>query len=134
MALFSALLSGHVGQTYKLLEKACGTTITNKLPPLPRIVVIGSECSGKSSLLNNLVGARLFPTGREQSTRCAVLLRLGPAIREGQETYAVGLDGGQLEEFFDVDRARERIEALMPQGRIDRDKRIVVAINKVCGR
>eukprot|EP00965_Chrysotila_dentata_P186459 6157033-Pleurochrysis_carterae.AAC.1 len=45
-------------------------------PKLPRIVVIGSESSGKSSILERIVGIALFPMNAHTGTRMPIVLRL----------------------------------------------------------
>ncbi|XP_049848754.1 dynamin-A-like [Schistocerca gregaria] len=43
---------------------------------LPQIVVVGSQSSGKSSVLENLVGRDFFPRGAGIVTRCPLILQL----------------------------------------------------------
>ena len=42
----------------------------------PRLVVVGTQSSGKSSLLNALMGVPLLPTGDTMTTRAAVQVEL----------------------------------------------------------
>ena len=50
----------------------------NKLrqPEVPRLVVVGTQSSGKSSLLNGLMGADILPLGEEMVTRAPLSLQL----------------------------------------------------------
>jgi GTP-binding protein EngB required for normal cell division len=43
---------------------------------LPRIVVVGAESAGKSSVLERLANFRFFPRGRGLTTRMPILLSL----------------------------------------------------------
>ena len=43
---------------------------------LPEVVVVGSECSGKSSLLENITQCELFPRDRSQCTRAPIRFKL----------------------------------------------------------
>lgn len=43
---------------------------------LPKIVCVGSQSSGKSSLMSGLIGMNLLPTGKEMVTRCPLNLQL----------------------------------------------------------
>ena len=42
----------------------------------PKLVVVGTQSSGKSSLLNALIGVQLLPTGETMTTRAAVQVEL----------------------------------------------------------
>ena len=43
---------------------------------IPNIIVIGSQSSGKSSLLNSLIGYDILPTGNNMVTRTPLMLQL----------------------------------------------------------
>src|SRR3989338_1612951 len=45
---------------------------------IPRLVVVGTQSSGKSSLLNRIIGADLLPTGNQIVTRTPLSLELSP--------------------------------------------------------
>eukprot|EP00656_Telonema_subtile_P006941 TRINITY_DN1322_c0_g1_i2.p2 TRINITY_DN1322_c0_g1~~TRINITY_DN1322_c0_g1_i2.p2 ORF type:complete len:672 (-),score=135.83 TRINITY_DN1322_c0_g1_i2:234-2249(-) len=47
-----------------------------KMPELPQIVVIGSQSSGKSSLLNGIMAADILPLGEQMVTRTPLHLHL----------------------------------------------------------
>ncbi|ODM87039.1 Dynamin-A, partial [Orchesella cincta] len=53
--------------------------------PLPQIVVIGSQSSGKSSVLENLVGQPFLPRGSGIVTRCPIVLRM--ILTPGNDTW-----------------------------------------------
>lgn len=50
-------------------------TLGNELE-IPQIVVIGSQSSGKSSILENIVGFEFLPRGTDIVTRCPIVLQL----------------------------------------------------------
>ena len=63
--------------TFQKLEEALSVLGPNaQLPPLPQIVVVGSQSSGKSSVLEALVGRDFLPRGTGLVTRRPLLLQL----------------------------------------------------------
>lgn len=57
------------------LQEVC-SLIGENLIDLPQIVVIGSQSSGKSSVLENLVGRDFLPRGADLVTRRPLVLQL----------------------------------------------------------
>ncbi|MCP6726277.1 dynamin family protein, partial [Klebsiella pneumoniae] len=55
---------------------------------LPRIVVIGTQSAGKSSLLESIVGYDFLPRGEGVVTRRPLELRLIHVSEENFQTYA----------------------------------------------
>ena len=53
---------------------------------LPKIVCVGSQSSGKSSLMCGLIGMNILPTGKEMVTRCPLNLQL--IKNSSQEAWA----------------------------------------------
>ena len=51
---------------------------------LPQIVVVGAQSSGKSSVLESIVGRDFLPRGNGIVTRCPLVLNL-KRIEEGEE-------------------------------------------------
>src|SRR5271170_1650536 len=43
---------------------------------LPRVIVVGNESSGKSSLLENITKCQLFPRDSKICTKCPILVRM----------------------------------------------------------
>mmetsp|Transcript_17834 Transcript_17834/g.40976 ORF Transcript_17834/g.40976 Transcript_17834/m.40976 type:complete len:649 (-) Transcript_17834:603-2549(-) len=71
-----------------------------KQPEVPRLVVVGTQSSGKSSLLNGIIGADILPLGEQMVTRAPLSLQLlhhpDPAgMRAEFGRYA---DGGWMRE------------------------------------
>lgn len=60
--------------------------------PSPRVVLVGSQSSGKSSLVNALVGLPLLPTSEEMCTKVPLYLCLSPSGDESSccATLSVG--------------------------------------------
>lgn len=54
--------------------------------PIPRMVCVGGQSSGKSSVLNGLIGMNILPTGKEMVTRCPLNLQLVHV--DSQNAYA----------------------------------------------
>ncbi|CAI2359465.1 unnamed protein product [Moneuplotes crassus] len=73
---------------------------------LPRIAVIGAQSSGKSSVLESIVGEDFLPRGVGIVTRCPLILQL--IHREG-DTYAK-FDHVPGKKFEDFEEVRKEIE------------------------
>ncbi|CAD7948163.1 unnamed protein product [Amoebophrya sp. A25] len=83
---------------------------------LPRIVVVGSQSSGKSSVLESVVGYDFLPRGDGVVTRRPLELRLvhvSEAVvkEEGHPAWGV-FGGGDNTKFYNFDKIREHIEFL----------------------
>lgn len=73
--------------------------VTGTKLDLPQLVVIGGQSSGKSSVLENLVGRDFLPRGSGIVTRRPLVLQLQPHAK-GEKDYGVFLHKpGQ--KFFD---------------------------------
>lgn len=57
-----------------LLQQSAGDDFS--LPELPQMVVVGTQSSGKSSLLNAIMACDLLPLGESMVTRCPLHLQL----------------------------------------------------------
>lgn len=60
------------------------TYIDNTLIELPKLVVVGTQSSGKSSLLNSLIGIEILPIGKSMTTRTPLHLDLIPTSTENR--------------------------------------------------
>jgi GTPase SAR1 family protein len=60
------------------------TYIDNTLIELPKLVVVGTQSSGKSSLLNSLIGIEILPIGKSMTTRTPLHLDLIPTFTENR--------------------------------------------------
>merc|ERR1712137_561605 len=84
---------------------------------LPQIVVIGSQSSGKSSVLENIVGRDFLPRGSGIVTRRPLILQLITIPADFKEKKKLeGEEWGEFyhkpnEKFFDFTKIREEIEA-----------------------
>lgn len=67
-----------------ILHNIVGQNNTNNYT-LPKIVVIGAESSGKSSLLENIVKCQLFPRDCKLCTKCPIHLKM----ENGESKYSV---------------------------------------------
>ena len=121
--LLVTLRGGTFGQVIDALQQALQGSVDSHLCNLPKVVVIGSESVGKSSLLENLTKLKLFPSGDGLKTRCPIVLNLHPSIDKEGPIYDVSKAGNKpLPETTDIDVALQRIQAFMPpEGTIDAD-------------
>ncbi|KAK5944196.1 Dynamin- GTPase protein [Knufia obscura] len=77
-------------KTVNKLQDLVFNTIGNDSLDLPQIVVVGSQSSGKSSVLENIVGRDFLPRGSGIVTRRPLILQLINIPPEDQEDYANG--------------------------------------------
>ncbi|GBG24626.1 Dynamin [Hondaea fermentalgiana] len=90
------------------LQDVFNTIGTRKVAlDLPQIVVIGSQSSGKSSVLENIVGRGFLPRGSGICTRRPLVLQLYHS--DGKEEYAEFLHVPN-KKFTDFDEVRREIE------------------------
>jgi GTP-binding protein EngB required for normal cell division len=78
---------------------------------LPRIAVLGTQSSGKSSLLESIVGLDFLPRGDGVVTRRPLELRLAHIGTADQPPYAI-FDVQKDVKYTDFDKVREKIEKL----------------------
>jgi GTP-binding protein EngB required for normal cell division len=64
--------------------------IFNDQIKLPRLVVVGSQSSGKSSVLNSIITMNILPTGSEMVTRTPLQLELSPIQSSAQSSIEFG--------------------------------------------
>ena len=89
------------------LQDALGTLNTKADIQLPQIVVVGSQSSGKSSVLESIVGKDFLPRGSGIVTRRPLVLQLQQI--HSKEEY--GIFGHKPEQrFSDFSRIRKEIE------------------------
>ena len=119
--LLVTLRGGTFGQVIDALQRALQGSVDSHLCDLPKVIVIGSESVGKSSLLENLTKLRLFPSGDGLKTRCPIALNLHPSVDRDGPIYEVSKAGHRaLPETTDIEVALQRIQAFMPrEGTID---------------
>jgi len=78
---------------------------------LPRIAVLGTQSSGKSSLLESIVGLDFLPRGDGVVTRRPLELRLAHIGNPDDPPYAIFEVQKELK-YTDFDKVREKIEKL----------------------
>eukprot|EP00730_Choanoeca_flexa_P007290 TRINITY_DN12308_c2_g5_i10.p2 TRINITY_DN12308_c2_g5~~TRINITY_DN12308_c2_g5_i10.p2 ORF type:complete len:186 (+),score=30.25 TRINITY_DN12308_c2_g5_i10:19-576(+) len=93
--------------TINQLQDVLHTLGEEELVELPQIVVVGSQSSGKSSILENIVGKDFLPRGTGIVTRVPLVLQLVQTT-EGEWATFQHADG---KVFKDFDQVREEIEA-----------------------
>ncbi|KAL4181949.1 hypothetical protein AMTRI_Chr12g240000 [Amborella trichopoda] len=91
----------------------------NSTIDLPQVAVVGSQSSGKSSVLEALVGRDFLPRGNEICTRRPLVLQLVHNIKDSQEW-------GEFlhlpkKQFYDFSEIRREIEEFGVQAETDRE-------------
>ena len=89
---------------------------------MPQIVVVGSQSTGKSSVLESIVGRDFLPRGSGIVTRCPLVLQLKRIDAKNSQHMVMGKNGGQDnvewgeflhkkgERFYDFAKIRREIE------------------------
>lgn len=78
---------------------------------LPRIAVLGAQSSGKSSVLENIVGIDMLPRGAGLCTRRPLEMRLNHLYEDDAKPWAT-FDEVPGEKFTDFNKVRDMIETL----------------------
>ena len=78
--------------------------LENKNIKLPKLVVVGTQSSGKSSLLNGLLGADILPTGNNMVTKCPLHIELLKSTDKSSiELGVYTTTGWDCDEKIDID-------------------------------
>ncbi|KAM0792327.1 vacuolar protein sorting-associated protein 1 [Microbotryomycetes sp. NB124-2] len=123
-----AAMEGLIATVNKLQDAFAAASISTNPIDLPQIAVIGSQSSGKSSVLENIVGRDFLPRGTGIVTRRPLVLQLihRPATSSGKDGEAGSKptsdkasnpdEWGEFlhkpgEKFFDFNKIRDEIVA-----------------------
>lgn len=82
---------------------------------LPTIIVIGSQSSGKSSVLENIAGRDFLPRGQGIVTRRPTIIQRIVDPSQTQDFAIVPLNDGNAERFVDFERLRAYLENKMAE-------------------
>lgn len=95
------------------LQDITAQTGANTPIELPQVAVVGSQSSGKSSVLEALVGRDFLPRGNDICTRRPLMLQLVRRSEEsGEEEFGEFLHFPN-KRFYDFDEIRMEIEVLL---------------------
>ncbi|PRT56755.1 Vacuolar protein sorting-associated protein 1 [Wickerhamiella sorbophila] len=111
----------HLIDVVNRLQDALGSLGPNTAVDLPQITVVGSQSSGKSSVLENIVGRDFLPRGSGIVTRRPLVLQLSNRRPPTDENPEIGDNGenpyewGEFlhvpgKKFFNFDEIRTEIE------------------------
>ena len=89
--IMSHLTNSLFGKIKKIYEQ----DKTNKLYQLPKVIVIGTESSGKSSLLERITKCQLFPRDDKLCTKCPIKVKL----QNGKASYSVQLPNDTIQQL-----------------------------------
>ena len=64
---------------------------------IPKLVVVGSQSSGKSSILNSILGLDILPTGSNMVTRGPLQLELIQSIKDVYAVFGEYMNGSWVE-------------------------------------
>ena len=128
--LLVTLAGGAVGQVIAAIQLALGDRVDPRFYSLPKVIVIGSECSGKSSLLENITQQEFFPKGERQTTRTPVVLNVNPCNAEEHPTFSIEYLGQPPQVLHSAIQVLEAVNGLMPDQGIHSEE-ITVNVNGV---
>jgi len=98
-----------------------------KMPELPQIVVIGSQSSGKSSLLNGIMAADILPLGEQMVTRTPLhlhLVNVETGMRAEFGSSSSGAWNAHWEiQLTDPNPTAEEIDAIRKQIEVETEQR-----------
>ena len=84
-----------VNQTNEVLEQISSCSVGGRMNvqkiSIPRIVLIGTQSSGKSSLVNRFIGMDILPVGDNMVTRTPVNIRLSTVERPSDCSASVSI-------------------------------------------
>jgi len=92
--IFSQLKNSLFGKIKQIFEQVF-TDNTEKDYQLPKVIVIGTESSGKSSLLERITKCQLFPRDGKLCTKCPIKVKL----QNGKSSYSVQLPDNQVQKL-----------------------------------
>ena len=92
--IFSQLKNSLFGKIKQIFEQVF-TDNTEKDYQLPKVIVIGTESSGKSSLLERITKCQLFPRDGKLCTKCPIKVKL----QNGKPSYSVQIPGNQVQKL-----------------------------------
>lgn len=96
--IFKKLAESIFGKVQQTLSELF-TPDTHKEYVLPKVIVIGNESAGKSSLLENITKCQLFPRDSKLCTKCPIHV----VLNQGECKYSVSLpDGPKKHKQIDV--------------------------------
>lgn len=98
----------------------------DKVTTLPRVVAIGCQSQGKSSLVENLSKVEFFPRDRETCTKYPVRLVLDPS----QECSKVTVTFDNQEVKLDPDAVLNYVASIMNGAQTISDKEVVITVYK----
>jgi len=92
--IFLQLKNSLFGQIKKIFEQVFSDN-TEKDYQLPKVIVIGTESSGKSSLLERITKCQLFPRDGKLCTKCPIKVKL----ENGQSSYLIQLPNSPIQKL-----------------------------------
>ena len=98
------------------LQDAFNAIESKSTVELPQIVVVGAQSTGKSSVLESIVGRDFLPRGTGIVTRCPLVLQLRQLKRSSQTDKLGSREYGEFlhkkgQYFYDFDEIRDEIVA-----------------------
>jgi GTPase SAR1 family protein len=97
---FIGELSSKIKPLLNTLENLtkCGL---QKYLELPRIAVVGAQSTGKTSVLESIIGRSILPKGNDLATRLPIVLMLkrDPFMKSGDYRYKIGKNPNEIEEI-----------------------------------
>lgn len=104
---------------------------SSKILPAPRLAIVGTQSSGKSTLVNRMIGLEIIPTGTGMMTQTPINVRMHTIDNTNSVVLTVSfLENGALIEFFKTTLQADNKSVKLDQFR----KKIIECTEKITNK
>ncbi|KAF5828708.1 Dynamin family-domain-containing protein [Dunaliella salina] len=114
-SIFTVLESSKFGEFRKAMLPIRCNSIRMEAFQMPRIVVVGGESTGKSSLLENITKCAVFPRDKDICTRMPIRMQLTNATDASDTTVEVQFGSLPAKRLQDSSQVLGAVQAAMDQ-------------------
>jgi GTP-binding protein EngB required for normal cell division len=94
---------------------------------LPKIIVVGNESTGKSSLLENITKCQLFPRDSKLCTKCPIHVK----IKNGKSNYSISYYELLNDTKISVDKSKRKLIKIPIENKNDIYPKVLEYMNKI---
>jgi GTP-binding protein EngB required for normal cell division len=94
---------------------------------LPKIIVVGNESTGKSSLLENITKCQLFPRDSKLCTKCPVHVK----IKNGKSNYSISYYEPLTNTKASIDKSKSKLIKVQIENKNDIYPKVLEYMNKI---